>query len=154
MNIVDTVEVSGPVTSGGPPAPPSPAPGGPAPNGAARACPNLSADIKGLGPITFPTNGFTLSPAAEQTLNQVADRLKACGGAKVSVNGYTDNTGNDAINNPLSANRANAVVDYLIGRGVTGDRLTAKGLGSANPIADNGGPNGQAENRRVEIVVS
>ncbi len=55
---------------------------------------------------------------------------------------------------PLSANRANAVADYLIARGATGDQLTAKGLGSANPVADNGGPDGQAKNRRVEIVVS
>jgi len=158
LNIVDTMGTNGPVTSSRPPspAPPSPAPAGPppAPNGTANACANLSTDIKGLGPITFPTNGFTLSPAAEQTLNQVADRLKACAGTKVSINGYSDNTGNDAINNPLSANRANAVVDYLIARGVTGDRLTAKGLGSADPIADNGGPDGQAKNRRVEIALS
>jgi peptidoglycan-binding protein ArfA len=107
-----------------------------------------------LGPITFASNGSGLTPAAEQTLNQVADRLKACPGANVTVNGYTDNIGNDAINNQLSTSRADAVVDYLIARGVTRDHLTAKGLGSADPVADNGSPEGQAMNRRVEIVVS
>ena len=158
LNIVDTMGINGPVTSSGPqsPAPASPAPAGPAPlpTGTANACANLSTEIKALGPITFPTNGFSLTPAAEQTLNHVADKLKACAGAKLTINGYTDNTGNDAINMPLSANRANAVADYLIARGLTGDQLTAKGLGSANPVADNGGPDGQAKNRRVEIALS
>jgi peptidoglycan-binding protein ArfA len=153
LNIVDTMGTNGPVTSNGPPSP-APASPAPAPTGAANACANLSTDIKALGPITFPTNGFSLTPADEQTLNHVADKLKACASAKVSINGYTDNTGNDAINMPLSANRANAVADYLIARGVTGDQLMAKGLGSANPVADNGGPDGQAKNRRVEITVS
>jgi peptidoglycan-binding protein ArfA len=158
LNIVDTMGTNGPVTSSGPQSPalasPAPASPAPAPTGAATACANLSTDIKALGPITFPTNGFSLTPADEQTLNHVADKLKACASAKVTINGYTDNTGNDAINMPLSANRANAVADYLIARGVTGDQLMAKGLGSANPVADNGGPDGQAKNRRVEITVS
>jgi peptidoglycan-binding protein ArfA len=153
LNIVDTMGINGPVTSSGPPSP-APASPAPAPAGAANACANLSTDIKTLGPVTFPTNGFSLTPAAEQTLKHVADKLKACASAKVTINGYTDNTGNDAINMPLSANRANAVADYLIARGVTGDQLMAKGLGSANPVADNGGPDGQAKNRRVEITVS
>ena len=153
LNIVDTMGTNGPVTSNGPPSP-APASPAPAPAGAANACANLSTDIKALGPITFPTNGFSLTAADEQTLNHVADKLKACARAKVSINGYTDNTGNDAINMPLSANRANAVADYLIVSGVTGDQLMAKGLGSANPVADNGGPDGQAKNRRVEITVS
>jgi peptidoglycan-binding protein ArfA len=161
LNIVDTIGVGAPATPGAPPGPaqtsaapsgsPSPAP---APNGTGNACANLGADIKGLGPITFPTNGYSLTPADEQTLNQVADKLKGCPGAKAAVDGYTDNTGNDAINGPLSSNRANAVVDYLVGRGVTRDQLTAKGFGSADPVADNGTPDGQAKNRRVDIVVS
>jgi peptidoglycan-binding protein ArfA len=95
-----------------------------------------------------------LSPTVEQTLDQVADKLKACPGVSVTVNGYTDNTGNDAVNIPLSTSRADAVADYLVARGVTRDHLTAKGLGAADPVADNGSPDGQAKNRRVEIVVS
>ncbi|MCV7399810.1 OmpA family protein [Mycobacterium fragae] len=148
LNIVDTMAISGPVMPTGPSSAP------PAPGAAGNACANLPSDIKALGPITFVSNGSTLSPANVQTLTRVADKLKACPGRKVTVNGYTDNTGNDAVNIPLSTNRANAVVDFLIARGVTRDQLTAKGHGSADPIADNGSPDGQAKNRRVEIVVS
>jgi peptidoglycan-binding protein ArfA len=149
LNIVDTMSISGPVMPTG-----SPGQALPAPGGAGNACSNLQPDVKALGPITFATDASTLTPAGVQALNQVAAKLEACPGAKVTVKGYTDNTGNDAINMPLSENRADAVVDFLIARGVTRDQLTAKGLGSADPIADNGNPEGQGKNRRVEIVVS
>ncbi len=147
LNIVDTMGIGGPVTSSAPPGPvPALGPG--------NACANLRSAVKALGPITFATDGAALSPAAEQTLNQVADKLKACPGVNVTINGYTDNTGNDAINNQLSTTRADAVADYLIARGVTRDHLTAKGRGAADPVADNGSPDGQAKNRRVEILIS
>ncbi len=145
LNIVDTMGIGGPVTASAPPGPvPALGPG--------NACAHLRSDVKGLGPITFATDGSVLSPVAEQTLDQVADKLKPCPGVNVTVNGYTDDTGNDAINIPLSTSRADAVADYLIARGVTRDRLTAKGRGAADPVADNGSPDGQAKNRRVEIV--
>ena len=147
LNIVDTMGIGGPVTASAPP--------GPAPVlGPGNACDHLRSDVKASGPITFATNGSALSPAAEQTLDQVADKLKACPGSNVTINGYTDNTGNDAVNNPLSTSRADAVADYLIARGVARDHLTAKGLGAADPVADNSNPDGQAKNRRVEIAVS
>ncbi|HME78347.1 MAG TPA: OmpA family protein [Mycobacterium sp.] len=146
LNIVDTMGIGGPVTASAPP--------GPAPVlGPGNACDHLRSDIKASGPITFPSNGSALTPAAEQTLDQVADKLKACPGAIVIINGYADNTGNDAINIPLSTERADAVADYLVAHGVTRDHLTAKGLGAVDPVADNGNPDGQAKNRRVEIVV-
>jgi peptidoglycan-binding protein ArfA len=143
LNIVDTMGINGPVISSAAPQP-----------GGGNACANLRSDIKALGPITFPTDGVTLTQSDEQTLNQVADKLKACPGVKVAINGYADNTGSDAVNISLSSNRADAVADYLIARGVTRDHLTARGFGSADPVADNGTPDGQAKNRRVEIVVS
>jgi peptidoglycan-binding protein ArfA len=147
LNIVDTMGIGGPVTASAPP--------GPAPAlGPGNSCAHLRSDIKASGPITFGTNGSALSPTVEQTLDQVADKLKACPGVSVTVNGYTDNIGNDAVNIPLSTSRADAVADYLVARGVTRDHLTAKGLGAADPIADNGSPDGQAKNRRVEIMVS
>ena len=101
---------------GGPVMPTGSAGPAPAPGGTGNACSNLPSDVKALGPITFATDTFTLTPAGVQTLGQVADKLKACPGAKVTVKGYTDNTGNDAINLPLSENRADAVVDFLIAR--------------------------------------
>jgi peptidoglycan-binding protein ArfA len=150
LNIVDTIEIKGPIsrtaTAG-----PTPAPSGPG-----GVCANLHSEVSRVmgGPITFATNAFLLTPAQEQTLTQVADKLKACPGAKVTINGYSDSTGDDAINIPLSADRANTVADFLIAKGVTQDRLIAKGLGSADPIASNDTADGRAKNRRVEIVVS
>jgi peptidoglycan-binding protein ArfA len=141
LNIVDTMGIKGPV---------APAP---APTSGGSACAHLRSDITALGPITFPSGGTTLTQTDEQTLNRVADKLKACPGVKVAINGYTDNTGSDDTNISLSSNRADAVADYLIARGVTRDHLTAKGFGSADPIADNNTSDGQAKNRRVEILV-
>jgi peptidoglycan-binding protein ArfA len=87
-------------------------------------------------------------------LTQVADKLKACPNAKVAVVGHTDNTGNDAINIPLSGNRAKSVADYLISQGVLAGSIASSGVGSAQPIASNDTPDGQAQNRRVDITVS
>lgn len=147
LNIVDTMGIGGPVTASAPP--------GPAPAlGPGNSCAHLRSDVKASGPITFGTDGSALSAAAELTLDQVADKLKACPGVNITVNGYTDNTGNDAINKPLSTNRADAVADYLVARGVARDHLTTKGLGAADPLTDNSSPDGQAKNRRVEILVN
>ena len=68
--------------------------------------------------------------------------------------GFTDNTGTDAINIPLSANRAKAVADYLVSQGLAGDHVTSSGSGSADPIAGNDTAEGRAQNRRVEITVN
>lgn len=129
-------------------APPPPAASGP--------CSDLQSTITAAtdGKVTFDRNGFTLSLADEQVLAQVADKLKACPTPRVTINGYADNTGNEAINIPLSEQRAQAVADFLVAQGVTRDRLSSAGLGSADPAAPNGTAEGRAANRRVEIVVS
>jgi outer membrane protein OmpA-like peptidoglycan-associated protein len=72
----------------------------------------------------------------------------------VSIIGHTDSTGSDAINNPLSVDRANAARDYLVGRGVAAQRIATDGRGSREAIADNGTEQGRAKNRRVEIYVA
>ena len=87
-------------------------------------------------------------------LSQIADKIKACPDARIAVKGYTDNTGNDAINLPLSENRAKSVADFLVSQGVAADDVTSQGFGSANPVAANDTPEGKAQNRRVEITVS
>ena len=145
MKIVNNIQVTGRAA----PAPaPAPAPGG--------ACATLQADITGLlrTPINFQTDGFSLAPASQQQLTQIADKLKACPDPSVSVVGHTDSSGNDAINIPLSGNRAKSVADYLVSQGVAADRVTSKGVGSAEPIASNDTPAGKAQNRRVDITVS
>lgn len=125
-----------------------------APGGA--ECTTLQTDVDALlsAPITFDTDGFTLTQATLGVLAQVADAVAACSTSRIAVAGYTDDTGNDAINVPLSANRAKEVADYLVAQGVAASQVTSEGLGSADPVADNSTPQGRSENRRVEITVS
>lgn len=118
-------------------------------------CGNLQADITALlsTPVTFGTNGKTLNADSRRQLSRVAEKLTGCHNARVVVSGYTDNTGNDGINVPLSAGRAKAVADFLVAQGVPAHRVTAKGFGSADAVAGNATPEGRAQNRRVEITV-
>jgi outer membrane protein OmpA-like peptidoglycan-associated protein len=73
---------------------------------------------------------------------------------KIRINGYTDNIGSDADNLTLSENRAKAVVDYLVSKGVDNKRLTSKGFGETQPVADNSTEEGRALNRRTEFIVT
>lgn len=70
----------------------------------------------------------------------------------LEVQGHTDNTGSDAINNPLSQARADAVRNYLISRGVDPSRLVAKGYGSTKPVSSNTNEQGRYQNRRIDLV--
>lgn len=121
----------------------------------AGGCATLQADITALlkTPITFDTNGFSLAPGSTRVLSQIADKVKACPGAKLAVVGFTDDTGTEAINGPLSVNRAKAVADALVSDGLAATAVASSGQGAANPIADNHTPAGRAQNRRVEITV-
>ena len=78
--------------------------------------------------------------------------LKEWGDVKVEVAGHTCNIGTDEYNMGLSQRRADAVRNYLISKGVSADRLTAKGYGESRPIADNSTREGRIQNRRVELV--
>ena len=71
---------------------------------------------------------------------------------KISVEGHTDNVGNATLNRILSENRAKAVMNYLVTKGINTTRLTSKGWGQTKPIADNSTEEGKAKNRRVELV--
>ncbi len=73
--------------------------------------------------------------------------------ARVAIGGYTDTTGSDDHNMKLSANRAEAVRALLADQGVAEGRLTAKGYGKMDPIADNSTKKGRMENRRVELII-
>ena len=73
--------------------------------------------------------------------------------SNIIISGHTDSTGNDAINNPLSQNRAAAVEAYLVGKGVSTSRITSVGYGSRQPVASNSTEAGKAQNRRVEIKI-
>lgn len=123
---------------------------------AGGACANLQADVSGLlrTPINYDTNGFALAANSEGLVRQISERLKACPDARVAVVGFTDNTGNDAINVPLSGSRAKSVADALVSDGVAADHVSSQGAGSANPVATNDTVQGRSQNRRIEITVS
>lgn len=106
------------------------------------------------GSVLFASNKYALLNTAMTKLDQVAEALKAQGADKrMVVEGHTDSQGSDKINQPLSLNRATAVRDYLVSRGVPSERISAVGMGSSKPIADNITPENRANNRRVEIII-
>jgi len=105
------------------------------------------------GAVLFSTGKSALLPGAKERLSKVADVLKDAPNRKIVVEGHTDSTGKAATNDRLSQQRADAVKDYLMTRGVPSKQVTTKGFGASHPIANNSTSEGRAENRRVEIVV-
>ncbi len=103
--------------------------------------------------ILFATNSSTLNPESQEALNKFAQSLQNNPETNVAISGHTDNTGSDAINQPLSERRAQSVVNFLISKGVASKRMTYVGNGSNQPVASNATPEGRAQNRRVEIVI-
>lgn len=102
----------------------------------------------------FATGRSTVSPTLQNVLGQFAGTLNANPVTAVAIVGHTDSTGSDAVNNPLSFDRANATRDYLVARGVAASRIATDGRGSHQPVADNSTAQGRAANRRVEIYVA
>lgn len=103
--------------------------------------------------ISFDTNRYDIKPNMRPILDRFASTLNDNPVTTVTIIGHTDNTGTDAINNPLSVNRAASTRDYIVARGVAANRISIDGRGSREPIADNYSEQGRAKNRRVEIFV-
>jgi OOP family OmpA-OmpF porin len=101
--------------------------------------------------VTFALNSAELVGDSDRLLNDVAATLRRYPEQRVEVAGYTDSQGAEEYNRKLSERRANAVREYLLGQGVAAERLSARGYGEAQPIADNGTAEGRAVNRRVEL---
>lgn len=104
--------------------------------------------------ISFDTGRADIKPNLRTILDQFAQSLRDNPTTNISIIGHTDNTGSDAINNPLSVNRAASTKKYLEERGVNPGRIGVDGRGSHEPIADNNSDAGRARNRRVEIFVA
>jgi len=135
------------------PAPP-PAPAvkpAPAPAPAVDRC----AEVIRLRGVNFDFDKADIRSDAAVILDEAAsllsDALAACPNRSVSVEGHTDAVGTDTYNQDLSERRANSVMDYLAGKGVSPSRLSSKGFGESNPIATNETREGRALNRRVEL---
>ena len=102
--------------------------------------------------ILFETGKATLKPESMSEIQKVADFMKKNPSVRFEVQGHTDNQGSDAVNDPLSQQRAESVVKALEGLGVDGFNLRAVGKGSHEPVADNKTDAGRAKNRRVVFV--
>jgi outer membrane protein OmpA-like peptidoglycan-associated protein len=101
--------------------------------------------------VSFDVNRSNVKPEMRPVLDQFAQGLDP--NMRVRIVGHTDNTGSDAVNNPLSIDRAQSVRDYLAARGVASSRIETSGRGEHEPIADNSSEAGRAKNRRVEIFL-
>jgi outer membrane protein OmpA-like peptidoglycan-associated protein len=104
--------------------------------------------------ISFDVGRSAIKPNFAPVLTQFGTSLNQNPITTVSIIGHTDSTGSDAINNPLSVDRANAARDYLVARGVAFQRIATDGRGAREPVADNSTAQGRAKNRRVEIYVA
>ena len=102
--------------------------------------------------ILFATNSSSLSAASQTSITEIAKVLKENSDMDIAIIGHTDSTGSDAVNNPLSVNRAKSVQNSLKNQGVTNIKRV-EGQGSKNPVADNGTEDGRKLNRRVEVYM-
>ncbi len=106
-----------------------------------------------LNNILFETGKSVLTRSSYEELDHLFGILKDNPNMKIEISGHTDNTGSAAINLRLSGERAKAVVEYLTGRGIDRSRMTSRGYGSTQPVADNSTSHGRAKNRRLEFKI-
>lgn len=101
----------------------------------------------------FDVNRSVIRPQLGAVLDKFAQGMRDNASTQIRIIGHTDSTGSDAINNPLSRDRAASTRDYLASRGVAANRMAIDGRGSHEPVASNATESGRAQNRRVEIFV-
>ncbi|MEY2918679.1 MAG: hypothetical protein RIS73_2393, partial [Bacteroidota bacterium] len=125
-------------------------------------CPNVAGPADNFGcpvigiksyEIVFKPGSAVLLPHGKLILDTVVNYLNRNGAVNITVEGHTDNTGSDKINNPLSVKRAEASKAYMVSKGIDAARMTTGGFGSKQPIADNKTADGRKKNRRIEIKI-
>jgi outer membrane protein OmpA-like peptidoglycan-associated protein len=137
-----------------PPKPkPAPAKVAPAPAPKPVAVPPKPKKIIVLQEANFAFDSAELTPETRALLDEQAAVLERESDVKVEIAGHTDSIGSEEYNQDLSEQRAKAVEEYLISKGISSDRLKAVGYGQSNPIATNWTKEGRAANRRVELNV-
>lgn len=104
--------------------------------------------------VNFAFDSSDLTSVAKQNLDKLATVLINNPDTNINIYGHTDSKGSDSYNLALSERRANAVKSYLISKGIAASRMYAKGMGEAEPVADNNTDAGRAENRRVEFAIT
>lgn len=110
--------------------------------------------IANMSDVLFRSGSFELLPAARERLAKVSGIILAYPSLHLAVEGHTDSVGSDEYNQNLSEQRAQAVRDYFVQQGIGAGSIEAKGFGKTEPIASNDTPEGRAQNRRVELVLS
>ncbi|HZP11445.1 MAG TPA: OmpA family protein [Nevskiaceae bacterium] len=153
-NAIDYSSYPIPALPAPPPPPPpvaTPCEAGPGETISLAGC--ATGDTLVLHGVTFEFNKATLTPDARTLLDQVITALKSREDIKVEIAGHTDGIGSDAYNQKLSEARASSVKKYLADGGIADARMTAKGFGKTQPIADNSTEAGRDLNRRVELRV-
>ena len=134
-------------------------------------------DIPALGPNSYYKNPFTINlefdppktfvledvefdfgksflrPSSSPALDDLVDYLKRKPNERIEIGGHTDNVGSDAKNLVLSLERAKSIVVYLVSKGISNDRLVAKGYGAEEPIEENTTEEGRQKNRRTEVKI-
>lgn len=133
-------------------------PGPPNKDAEKNGCPTMTkvtADgtVTLLQPVEFARGNATIKPVSFPMLGEVATLMKARPTIKISIQGHTDNIGSVDFNKKLSADRAEAVLKYLVSQGIEANRLSSAGFGPEKPIADNNSEEGRAHNRRVDFVI-
>jgi outer membrane protein OmpA-like peptidoglycan-associated protein len=104
--------------------------------------------------VLFDSNKYALKPEARERLARISGIVLAYPDLKLQIEGYTDSIGSDDYNQTLSEKRAEAVRDYLVSSSVSMNNVAARGMGKADPVADNTTAAGRKLNRRVEMIVS
>lgn len=104
--------------------------------------------------VSFASGRYDIKPNMRPILDRLATTLNQNPVSTVQIIGHTDSTGSDAVNAPLSVNRAAATRNYIVARGVAMNRIAIDGRGSHEPVADNATDAGRAMNRRVEIFIA
>jgi len=110
--------------------------------------------VVNMADVLFETGKYALSQDAQLKLAKLSGIIQAHPGLNLAIEGHTDTTGTSEFNMKLSQQRADTVREFLISQGLSPDIITAKGMGEADPVADNGTAAGRKQNRRVEIIVS
>lgn len=103
--------------------------------------------------ILFDINSYTLKPASKENITELAKILNKYEDTNIHIEGHTDNTGSDELNQKLSENRAESVSDFLKMQNVKGGRINSVGYGEAQPVADNSVESSRRLNRRVEVAI-
>ena len=110
--------------------------------------------VVNMADVLFDTARFDLRPIAREKLARFSGIVLAHPGLNLAIEGHTDSTGSDELNQKLSEQRAESVRKYLIEQGLPDSSLTATGFGKTMPIADNSTAAGRQQNRRVELIIS